>query len=80
MAAEAAFREANELVVDDEYEAAVEKYTEAISIDAEKAAYFLKRAAAFAKLGKHESALQDTKRAIELDASDPRAYFRKGCV
>ncbi|KMZ60185.1 hypothetical protein ZOSMA_5G00470 [Zostera marina] len=71
-------KKANEQFVDDNFEYAVELYTQAIVIDPIKADLFADRAQANIKLGNFTEAVADANKAIELDSKMAKAYFRKG--
>lgn len=58
------------------YAAAVALYTDALAAGAPDAKIFLNRAAAHLMLAAYAPALADCKRAIEVDASDVKAYVR----
>ncbi|RXK37079.1 cytoplasmic protein [Tremella mesenterica] len=59
------------------YDLAIEKYTEAIKLDP-TAVYYSNRAAAWGALGKHEKAVEDAEKALELDPKFAKAYSRLG--
>ncbi|GLE00424.1 hypothetical protein PINS_up009181 [Pythium insidiosum] len=70
--------EANALFVDEAYPEAIAAYSKALASLASDADLFAKRAAAYLRVGKQREAIQDTDKAIELDASLELAYLRKG--
>ena len=57
---------------------ALQLYSRAIDLDASNAVYYCNRAAAHSKLGSHELALEDCKRAISYDPNYSKAYGRMG--
>lgn len=59
------------------YESAIEKYSEAIKLDANPV-YYSNRAAAWGGLGEHDKAVEDAEKAIELDEGFAKAYSRLG--
>ncbi|XP_065197452.1 tetratricopeptide repeat protein 28-like isoform X1 [Sycon ciliatum] len=60
------------------FEQAVERYTEAISLDRGNAQLFCSRSAAFVKVEKFQEALADAERAIELQPNWAKAFLRQG--
>jgi len=62
-------------------EKAVEEYTKCLEVDPENKSFNAKlhcnRAAALQKIGKHEAALKDSQKAIELNPDYGKAYIRK---
>lgn len=64
--------------IDEDYEAAVSHYTEAISIEKENAEYYDKRAAAHLALKNFAEANKDASTAISKCGQVPQYYFRKG--
>jgi len=71
-------REGNEAFVDDDYELAVKKYSEAIELNAYDAEFYLKRAAAYMKLENYQAAVADTSSAASLQPTNCKAHTRKG--
>jgi len=71
-------RKAKEAFVDDDFELAVELYTQAIELDPSSAILYADRAQAYIKLDSFTEAVADANKAIQLDPSMPKAYFRKG--
>ncbi|OVA16946.1 CS domain [Macleaya cordata] len=72
-------KSAKEAFVDDNFELAVDLYTQAISMDPKNADLFADRAQANIKLKNYTAeAVADSNRAIELDPSMAKAYLRKG--
>ncbi|XAR55097.1 hypothetical protein NMG60_11030486 [Bertholletia excelsa] len=64
--------------VDDDFQLAIDLYTQAINISPRNADLFADRAQANIKLGNYTEAVADASRAIELDPSMTKAYYRKG--
>lgn len=60
------------------YDSAIDSYSSAITLDPSSAVYFSNRAAAYSSKGDHTSAVEDAKRAIEVDPSFVKAYSRLG--
>ncbi|XP_068718215.1 protein SGT1 homolog isoform X1 [Montipora capricornis] len=71
-------REGNDAFVDDDYDLAVKKYSEAIELDASNAEFYLKRAAAYMKLGHFQDAVADASSAVRLHPTNTKAHSRKG--
>ena len=71
-------KKASEAFMDEDFEQAVELYTQAIRDDPKNATLFVKRAQANIKLENFTDAVADANMAIELDASMPKAFFLKG--
>ncbi|KAF4354830.1 hypothetical protein F8388_018034 [Cannabis sativa] len=73
---------AREAFVDDNFELAVDLYTQSIKLNPRSADLFAERAQANIKLGNFTEAVGDANKAIELDRSLVKAYLRKGiaCV
>lgn len=71
-------KKAKEAFVDDNFELAVDLYTQALDMDPKNALLFADRAQANIKLANFTEAVADSNRAIELDPSLSKAYFRKG--
>ncbi|KAF8380162.1 hypothetical protein HHK36_027645 [Tetracentron sinense] len=70
---------AKEAFVDDNFELALDLYTQAIELDPKNADLFADRAQANIKLKNYTvEAVADANRAIELDPSMAKAYLRKG--
>ncbi|KAJ3683088.1 hypothetical protein LUZ60_013315 [Juncus effusus] len=70
-------RKAKEAFVDDDFELAVELYTQALELDPSSAILFADRAQAYIKLDSFTEAVADANKAIQLDPSMSKAYFRK---
>lgn len=71
-------KKANEAFVDEDFEQAVDLYSQAIRLDSSNAMFFVNRAQANIKLENFTDAVADANRAIELDPSVSKAYLRKG--
>ncbi|PSR91471.1 Protein SGT1 B like [Actinidia chinensis var. chinensis] len=69
---------AKEAFVDDDFETAVDLYTQAISLKPKNADLFADRAQANIKLKNFTEAVADANKAIELDPLMTKAYLRKG--
>lgn len=69
---------AKEAFVDDDFDLAVDLYTQAINLDPKSADLFADRAQANIKLNNFTEAVADANKAIELDPLMAKAYFRKG--
>jgi small glutamine-rich tetratricopeptide repeat-containing protein alpha len=67
----------NELMKVSNFEAAVQKYTEAIKL-VKSAVFFCNRAAAYSKLEQHDLSIQDCRAALALDPQYAKAYGRMG--
>jgi len=76
--AEVVKAEGNELMKTEEFQKAIEKYTEAIELDGSNQVFYCNRAAAYSKLNNHYSAVEDCKRAIDMDPTYGKAYGRMG--
>lgn len=57
---------------------AIDLYTMAISLCGDNAVYYSNRAAAHTQAGKHEAAIADSNKAIQLDPNYSKAYSRLG--
>lgn len=72
-------KQANAAFLDEDFDLAVEHFTQAIAADPNNAASLLvSRAQAHIKLENFTDAVADANRAIELNPSIPKAYLRKG--
>jgi len=67
----------NELMKQNKYEEAIEKYTAAIDITPNPI-FYCNRAAAFSKIQNHDGAVSDSKDALKLDPNYSKAYARMG--
>ena len=74
--------EGNKLLRANKFQEAYDEYTKAIEVDPKNAnmnsVLYCNRAAAATKLGKHELAVKDATKAIELNDSYLKAYIRRG--
>ncbi|CAH0402308.1 unnamed protein product [Chilo suppressalis] len=68
--------EGNELMKNERYREAHEKYTRAIELDPRNALYFCNRAAAHFKLGENESTVADCMAALALQPEYAKAHHR----
>lgn len=71
-------KRAKEAFVDDDFELAVDLYTQALELDPKNADLYTDRAQANIKLSNFTEAVADANRAIELDPKMSKAYLRKG--
>ncbi|XP_064477203.1 small glutamine-rich tetratricopeptide repeat-containing protein beta-like isoform X1 [Ornithodoros turicata] len=71
-------QEGNNMMKEEQYPAALEYYTKAISLDGHNAVYFCNRAAAYSKLNNHMEAIKDCQRALKIDPKYGKAYGRIG--
>ncbi|CAI4226213.1 unnamed protein product [Auanema sp. JU1783] len=69
--------EGNELMKASKFDAAVNKYNEAIKLNRDPV-YFCNRAAAFCRLEQYDLAIQDCRTALALDPNYSKAYGRMG--
>ncbi|XP_047126153.1 protein SGT1 homolog isoform X1 [Hydra vulgaris] len=72
------FSAGNEAFADEDYDLAIQYYTEAINLDGENGAYYLKRCNARLKKEDFGGALDDANMSIKLNSGDGRAFQRKG--
>ncbi|XP_072272454.1 small glutamine-rich tetratricopeptide repeat-containing protein beta [Pyxicephalus adspersus] len=70
--------EGNNHMKEQNYEAAVECYSQAVELDPNNAVYYCNRAAAHSQLGHHEDAITDCEKAISIDEKYSKAYGRMG--
>lgn len=68
--------EGNTFFKNKDYANAIQKYTEAIAIDASDVTFFSNRSACFAALGRWEEAAEDGKQCMLIDRSFVKGYFR----
>nr|CAB3473638.1 unnamed protein product [Digitaria exilis] len=80
MAASDLESKAKEAFVDDDFELAAELYTQAIDAGPATADLYADRAQAHIKLGNYTEAVADANKAIELDPTMHKAYYRKGAA
>ncbi|XP_074570052.1 protein SGT1 homolog isoform X1 [Curcuma longa] len=71
-------KKAKDAFVDDDFELALDLYTQALDLEPRNADLFADRAQANLKLENFTEAVADANKAIELDPSIPKAYMRKG--
>lgn len=64
----------------DEYENAIEYYTEAININKKYVEAYIERAISFSKIGKHKKAIADLDEAILIDPQNHLIYFNRGYI
>uniref|UniRef100_H3CBE8 Small glutamine-rich tetratricopeptide repeat-containing protein alpha n=1 Tax=Tetraodon nigroviridis TaxID=99883 RepID=H3CBE8_TETNG len=76
--AEALKNKGNDQMKMENFSAAVEFYSKAITVNPHNAVYFCNRAAAHSKLGNYAGAVQDCERAIGIDPAYSKAYGRMG--
>ncbi|KAI8909650.1 hypothetical protein EDD86DRAFT_205953 [Gorgonomyces haynaldii] len=70
-------QEGNKKLASKDYDGAIKAYTDAIQLH-EDAVFYANRAAAHSQKGQHAPAVQDAKRAIELDPGYSKAHSRLG--
>ncbi|MEE6458401.1 hypothetical protein FKM82_000280 [Ascaphus truei] len=70
--------EGNNFMKEQSYEAAVDRYSQAVELDPNNAVYYCNRAAAHSQLGNHSDAITDCEKAISIDAKYSKAYGRMG--
>ncbi|XP_003387135.1 PREDICTED: tetratricopeptide repeat protein 28 [Amphimedon queenslandica] len=63
---------------DGDFLAAIERFTEAITLNRNNFQLFCQRSAAYARIGRHNEALEDAKRCHELKPDYAKAYHRMG--
>lgn len=63
-----------------DYDAAIDSYDKAISLDPTNPVYYSNRAAAYSSKGDHLAAVGDAEKAISVDPKFVKAYHRLGCV
>ncbi|KAI8887703.1 TPR-like protein, partial [Backusella circina FSU 941] len=68
----------NRMVAERNYPEAIKLYTEAIELDGKNAVYYANRAAAYTQQGAHDKAVDDAKKALEIDPKYSKAYSRMG--
>ncbi|XP_067663199.1 protein SGT1 homolog [Haliotis asinina] len=77
MAAEL-YSKANEEFVSENYQRAVELYSEAIQAEGERDEFYVNRAQAYLKLEKYTEACNDCSKACTIRPQNDKAHFRKG--
>ncbi len=70
--------EGNELMKQEKFTEALEKYKEAIEINSSNAVYYCNRAAAYSKLSDYVNSIEDCKNALKIDPSYGKAWGRLG--
>ncbi|XP_075038872.1 small glutamine-rich tetratricopeptide repeat-containing protein beta isoform X1 [Mixophyes fleayi] len=70
--------EGNNYMKEQNYDAAVDCYSQAVELDPNNAVYYCNRAAAHSQLGHHSDAITDCEKAISIDAKYSKAYGRMG--
>jgi suppressor of G2 allele of SKP1 len=70
--------EGNDLFVDEEFEAALGKYNEALSREAQNVNALVKRSACNFKLNQFTESLNDANSGIKINPKSEKAYYRKG--
>ncbi|XP_041436476.1 small glutamine-rich tetratricopeptide repeat-containing protein beta isoform X2 [Xenopus laevis] len=70
--------EGNAFMKEQNYDAAVDCYSQAIELDPSNAVYYCNRAAAQSQRGKHSESVRDCEKAISIDAKYSKAYGRMG--
>ncbi|QPG75035.1 hypothetical protein FOA43_002375 [Brettanomyces nanus] len=76
--AEAHKLEGNKAMARRDFEEAISNYTKAIELDSTNAVYLSNRAAAYSSIRSHELALEDAKKAIEVNPDYAKAWSRMG--
>nr|BCA90173.1 small glutamine-rich tetratricopeptide repeat-containing protein 2 [Ogataea thermomethanolica (nom. inval.)] len=76
--AEALKLEGNRAMAKREFQQAIEKYTAALELLPENAVYLSNRAAAYSSIGEHQNALEDAKKATEVEPTYAKAWSRMG--
>ncbi|CAG2216449.1 SGT1 [Mytilus edulis] len=74
------FAKGNEEFVNENYEKALELYTEALKTDDEdmRDDYYAARAQVLLKLERYSEALEDTNKSTEINPKNSKAYYRRG--
>lgn len=70
--------EGNDLMKQEKFNEALEKYKEAIEIDSSNAVYYCNRAAAYSKISDFKNSIEDCKNALKIDPSYGKAWGRLG--
>ncbi|KAJ2890707.1 Small glutamine-rich tetratricopeptide repeat-containing protein 2 [Coemansia aciculifera] len=68
----------NALIVAKDYKGAIDSYTRAIALVNDSAVYFGNRAAAYSQNGDHQEAVDDAKKALDIDPAYSKGYSRLG--
>uniref|UniRef100_A0A3Q2P463 Sperm associated antigen 1a n=1 Tax=Fundulus heteroclitus TaxID=8078 RepID=A0A3Q2P463_FUNHE len=69
--------EGNSLVKNGQYQEALEKYSECLSVKSDECAVYTNRAICFLKLRRYEEAKQDCDSALQLDPANKKAFYRR---
>ncbi|TPX32590.1 hypothetical protein SmJEL517_g04269 [Synchytrium microbalum] len=77
VSADALKNEGNELIAKRSFNAAIDKYNQAIELNASVPAYYSNRAFAYIKVELYGAAIQDANKAIEIDPTFVKAYYRR---
>jgi small glutamine-rich tetratricopeptide repeat-containing protein alpha len=70
--------EGNKMLTDGQHEAAAKLYSQAIQLNPKNHIYYANRAAAYVNLRNFDNAINDSNRAIKLDPTYAKAYYRLG--
>lgn len=70
----------NQLMARKAYSEAIAKYTAAIDLDPTSPVFYSNRAAAYSQVGNHGEAINDARKAAEVDPTFSKAYSRLGCA
>ncbi|CAR27051.1 hypothetical protein ZYGR_0I03240 [Zygosaccharomyces rouxii] len=70
--------EGNKAMAGKDYELAIKKYSEAISVVPTNAVYYANRAAAHSSLKNYDEAIKDAESAVKVDSSYSKGYSRLG--
>lgn len=68
----------NDLFKKKDYVAAVESYTNAISVACNEASYYGNRAACYLAMEKYQLCINDCNKALDIDPNFAKAFRRKG--
>ncbi|XP_036001091.1 sperm-associated antigen 1A isoform X1 [Fundulus heteroclitus] len=69
--------EGNSLVKKGQFQEALEKYSECLSVKSDECAVYTNRAICFLKLRRYEEAKQDCDSALQLDPANKKAFYRR---
>jgi stress-induced-phosphoprotein 1 len=70
----------NAALQSENFDEAIKYYTQAIEIDPSNHILFSNRSAAYAKVGKYTSSLEDAEKTVSLKPDWPKGYSRKGAA
>ncbi|XP_076609904.1 sperm-associated antigen 1A [Chaetodon auriga] len=70
-------REGNDLVKKGQFQEALQKYSECLSLKPDECALYTNRAICFLKLNRFEEAKQDCDSALQLEPSNKKAFYRR---